>query len=487
MKVFVTGITGLVGRALALRLAREGHEVVGWVRDVAAARMVLSDEVTLLGTNEGDTALGRALSEADAVVNLAGAPVARRWSRGYRRALVSSRVGLTTRLVDTMRSLDRRPAVLLSASAVGYYGDRGDERLDEDASAGEGFLARLCVDWENAAREAEALGVRVATLRIGIVLDSEGGAVATMRPAFGLGLGAVLGSGRQYCPFIHLADLVELLVRGLSDSRYTGPINAVAPQPIDNRTFTRELAAALSRPAWFRAPAFVLRLAMGKAAQIMLASQRVVPRRLLELGFPFAYPRVGPALRDVADAGRRTVQMRSATEEAPSVAYLDARRPRYVLEQHTTIEAPLSDVAEFFARAENLGAITPPTLAFEIRTPTPIAMERGRLIDYRIRLGGVPMRWQTRIEHWAPGERFIDVQLRGPYRAWYHEHLFEADGDRTLMVDRVYYAPPLGPLGRIAHWMFVGRTLRRVFGYRRIAIDRRFGVIEPSTSGSATT
>ncbi len=475
MKIFITGVTGLVGRALALRLARDGHELIGWVRNEGAARAVLGDSVRLVSVGDNDDLLAEALGESDAVINLAGAPVSRRWSADHRRALVHSRVDLTQRLVAALRDLPRRPSVLLSASAVGFYGDRGDERLDEGADPGDGFLSKLCVDWEAAALEAQQYGLRVATLRIGLVLDGEGGALAAMRPPFGMGLGAVIGSGRQMMPFIHLHDLVEMFVRALVDDRFAGPFNATAPTPVSNREFSRALGRALGRPVLLRAPAIAMRLALGEAAAIVLHGQRAVPQRAQSLGFEFRFPTVDGALRDALDGGRSSVHIGPAVDPPPG-DYLRERRPRYLLEQRTSIDAPLPEVFEFFRKAENLGAMTPPALAFEIRTPTPIEMERGRTITYRIRLGPAPMRWLTRIEAWEPGHRFVDAQMRGPYRCWYHEHVFEADGTRTHMVDRVWYAPPLGLLGRMAQVLMVGPMLRRIFGHRRSAIALRFGL-----------
>lgn len=485
MKIFVTGVTGLVGRALALRLARDGHEVVGWVRDVAAARAQLGDAVSLVPVADGDAALDEAVARADAVINLAGAPVARRWSAAHVRALEESRVGVTERVVAAMRRAERPPAVLVSASAVGYYGDRGDDPLPEDAAPGQGLLAELCVRWEAAARAAEALGTRVAILRIGIVLDGEGGVIAALRPSFALGLGAVLGAGRQRVPFIHRNDLVELVVRALEDRRFTGPINAVAPVAATQRELTRAIASALGRPAVLRAPAWALRLVLGRAAAVVLHGQAAVPQRAEALGFRFRFPTLDAAVRDVLDGGRSSVTIGPACD-VPGGEYLAERRPRYLLEQHTLIAAPRAEVFELFRRAENLGPMTPPALAFEIVTPTPIAMHRGREIAYRIRLGMVPMRWLTRIDAWEPDARFVDMQLRGPYRAWYHEHRFVAEGGATRMIDRVWYAPPLGLLGRIAHRLVVGPMLRRIFGYRRVAIDLRFGLApEPGNASDS--
>ena len=484
MRIFITGVTGLVGRALALRLARDGHELIGWVRDRAAARTALGDGVELVSVDD-DAALVEALGRADAVVNLAGAPVAKRWTAAHRRAMVDSRVGLTRRLVSAMEGLERRPAVLVSASAVGLYGDRGDELLDESAAPGDDFLARLCIDWEAAARQAEPLGLRVVSMRIGVVLDPEGGALAAMRPAFALGLGAVLGSGRQRIPFIHLHDLVELLVQALVDPRYRGPINATAPRPVTNRVFARALGRALGRPVLLRAPAWAMLLMMGEAAVVVLHGQAAVPRQAQALGFRFQFESIDAALADAVDAGRSSVTIGPA-DDPPASDYIARRRPIYRLEQRTVIDAPLAEVFDFFRKAENLGAMTPPALAFEIRTPTPIAMEQGQRITYRIRLGPVPMRWLTRIEAWEPTRRFVDAQLRGPYRCWYHEHRFEADGERTRMVDRVWYAPPLGPLGRIAQVVMVGPMLRRIFGHRRRAIALRFGLADDRRPEAST-
>ncbi|MEM7155618.1 MAG: TIGR01777 family oxidoreductase [Myxococcota bacterium] len=476
MKILITGATGLVGRALTLRLQRDGHQVVAWVRNPVAAAGTLGAQVELLPTDEGDAGLARAMEQVDAVVNLAGAPVAKRWTANHRQAMRSSRVGVTQRLVDAMASASSKPRVLVSGSAVGWYGDRGDEVLDEDSAPGEGYLAQLCREWEGAAEGAREHGVRLCTLRIGVVLDGEGGALATMRPSFAAGLGAAIGSGRQFMPLIHLRDLVELVVQALTDERYEGAINAVSPCAVSNRDFSKALARALGRPMLLKVPGFALRLALGDAAAIVLASQRVVPRRLEELGFSFRFSQLDAMLADAVDRGHAHVQIGPAVD-VPQSDYLSRRRPRYLLEQRTLIGAPLAEVFELFCRAENLGVMTPSGLGFEIQTPGKLDMAAGTQIAYQIRLGPVPMGWLTNIEVWEQGQRFVDAQLRGPYRCWYHEHRFEADGDRTLMVDRVWYAPPLGLLGRVANWMFVAKTLRRIFGYRRRAIDLRFGVV----------
>lgn len=299
MKIFITGATGLVGGALTKRLLADGHEVTVWVRTPAKAVAALGPAVGIVEVASDNEALGEALSTADAVVNLAGAPVAQRWSDDYRKTLVRSRVDLTQRLVDVMGSLSRQPSVLVSASAVGFYGDRGDERLTEESAPGEGFLASLCVDWEAATMSAQSLGIRACCLRLGIVLSDKGGALDAMRRPFSMGLGAVLGSGDQYSPFIHIDDLVEMLLAAVQTEGYRGPINAVAPAAVTQREFAKELASVMHRPAFMRVPAFALRLAMGDAASILLEGQRVVPKRATDLGFAFRFGELRPALEDV--------------------------------------------------------------------------------------------------------------------------------------------------------------------------------------------
>jgi len=474
LRILVTGATGFVGRALSLRLARDGHQVLAWVRSPERARALLGAGPELVPAGD-EAALNSALPSCDAVVHLAGENLfAGRWTSARKRRLVESRVGLTQRLLAALEACPARPRTLVAASAIGFYGDRGDEVLDEESARGEGFLADLCERWEASARGAARLGTRVCSLRIGIVLGAEGGALARMLLPFHLGLGGRLGSGRQWMSWIALDDLLEMIVRALHDPRWSGPVNATAPEPVTNADFTRALGHALGRPTCLPVPACALRLALGEAAGVLLGGQRVRPRRALELGLRFRHPVLASALQAQVQA-LPTLSI-GAAREVPDVPYLRERRARFLLEQTTHIDAPLAQVFEFFSRAENLGAMTPPRLSFSIRTALPIGMRPGAQIEYRMSLGPLPMSWRTRIDLWEPGRRFVDCQLKGPYRAWYHEHSFAAHGDTTLMSDRVWYAPPWGPLGGLANVLFVAPQLRGIFGFRSQAIARRFGL-----------
>lgn len=234
----------------------------------------------------------------DVIFHLAGEPIAEgRWDSAKKARIRETRVTGTRRLVDALESLPNRPPVLISASAVGYYGDRGDEILDESSPPGKDFLAEVCQAWEAEALRAAARGVRVVTARIGVVLGDGGGALTRMLVPFKLGLGGRLSDGRQWMSWIHLDDLAGLLLQAAENSAIAGPMNAVAPEPLTNREFTRSLAAALHRPAIFPVPKFALNLAFGEMSSILLASQRVLPQVALKAGYRYRYPKLADALR----------------------------------------------------------------------------------------------------------------------------------------------------------------------------------------------
>ncbi len=372
--------------------------------------------------------------------------------------------------------------MLISASAVGYYGDAGDAELRESAPCGQDFLSDLCASWEHEAMRAEEFGCRVVALRTGIVLGQGGGALEKLAPVFRMGLGGRIGSGKQFVPWIHLVDLLRIINQCVSTPEISGPVNAVGPTPVTNRLFTKALAAAVGKAAVLPVPGPILRLAMGQASATLLQGQRAVPAKLRKHHFTFSYPTLPLALRDLfaTEHGPRISRLHSR----PSSEYVKARRPTYELTQTTLVDAPLEEVCEFFSRAENLGILTPPNVDFAITSDTPCPMHAGAEISYTIRLGRIPIQWRTQIEAWQKNERFVDVQLKGPYRCWWHEHSFRADGQRTIMEDRVVYALPLGPLGRVAHRLFVARMLREIFSYRTRAIALRFGIPKRKASRS---
>jgi uncharacterized protein (TIGR01777 family) len=293
VQIAITGSTGLIGQALVRALRDEGLTVLRLVRRQPAAE----DEAHWDPFGDVDTA---ALEGADAVVHLAGAGIGdRRWSESYKRQVRDSRVEGTRTLSRALAGLDRRPAVLVSGSAVGFYGDTGDSTVDESGAQGEGFLAELCRDWEDAARPAADAGIRVVHPRSGVVLASDGGMLGKLLPLFRLGLGGRAGGGRQWMSWISLADQVAAL-RFLIGGDLAGPVNLTAPEPVTNAGYTRALGAALHRPTPFIVPATALRLALGGFAdEGVLVSQRVLPDRLTKAGFTFRHPDVRTALAGI--------------------------------------------------------------------------------------------------------------------------------------------------------------------------------------------
>ncbi|MGB9454409.1 MAG: TIGR01777 family oxidoreductase [Bryobacteraceae bacterium] len=295
MKIAITGASGFIGRRLMKLLAARGHRLHALSRHAGTN---LPAGVELSVWNPLGPAPEAALRGVDAVLHLAGEPVAQRWTAAAKQRIYDSRVVGTRHLVATLANCSPRPPVLVCASAIGYYGSRGDEILSENSGPGTGFLADLCVAWEREAAKAETLGVRVTRIRIGLVLDAGGGALKPMLAPFRAGLGGPLGGGRQWTSWIHIADLAEMCRFALE-----GPappvVNGVAPGAVTNAEFTRSLAAALRRPAFLPAPKLALRMLFGEMAELLLASQRVAPAAAEAAGFQFQHPELKGALADL--------------------------------------------------------------------------------------------------------------------------------------------------------------------------------------------
>ena len=304
MKILIAGSTGLVGTALVSALAKEGHTVCRLVRpqSVVVGEAKAGFDVAW---NPDTGELGGAAVGADAVVNLAGASIAGgRWTTERKALLRASRIDTTRALVGALAKMNARPSALVSASAIGIYGDRGDEVLTEESKTGTDFLAGLAREWEAEALKAEALGIRVVLARFGIILARDGGALAKMMLPFKVGVGGRLGSGQQWMSWVTLEDVVEILRMAIEKNSVRGAVNVVSPQPVRNAEFTKTLAKAMRRPALFPAPGFALRLALGEMADaLLLSSQRVMPKGLEMAGYRFLQPKLPAALRAILRKG----------------------------------------------------------------------------------------------------------------------------------------------------------------------------------------
>jgi len=297
MKIFITGGSGFVGTRLIYDLIDRGHHVIA-VGTSSAHRnppnqnfRYISADTTLKGPWQD------ALEDIDAIINLAGRNIFKPWSDTYKQQIYNSRILTTRNLVEALPH--REGIILCSTSGAGYYGNRADESLTEDASSGSDFLANVCIDWEKEAFLAEKKGVRVAAMRFGVVLDKNGGALAKMIPAFKSFAGGPLGSGRQWFPWIHMADLISAINFILETNEIKGPVNFCAPNPVRNRDFGKSLGNVLKRPSFMKVPSFMIRLVVGEMGTLLTNSQKVIPHKLLRHGFKYQHPDIDAALEDI--------------------------------------------------------------------------------------------------------------------------------------------------------------------------------------------
>ena len=453
MRIVLTGATGFVGRPLARHLVARGHEVVALTRDPKGAAAKLPARCLCVMWDPTSARLDvNAIAAADAIIHLAGEGVGDKpWTVQRKREILSSRVDTSRALVTAIRDLppERRPKALISASAIGFYGDRGGEMLDEQAAPGAGFLAEVCQAWEDETHLAADLGLRTATIRIGVVLGKNGGALAKMLPPFQLGVGGRLGNGSHWMSWIHIDDLVALFTQSVESATWPGVVNGVAPNPVTNTELTKALGAALQRPTLIPVPRFALNLALGEMSSLLFASQRVLPKAALAAGFTFQYPTIDRALAQICDG----------------VHEIDAEQ---------WVDRPIDAAFAFFADARNLERLTPSFLKFRVLGSSTPTLRQGTLIDYRLSLHGVPMHWQSRIESWQPDHQFVDVQVRGPYQFWQHTHDFEEYRGGTIVRDRVRYQMPLGGFGDALGSGLVQRDLAQIFAYRRQQMGQIF-------------
>jgi uncharacterized protein (TIGR01777 family) len=455
MKILITGATGLIGKPLCRALLEKNHDVKALVRNVTQAKKTLPypmDFEAWDGTPKGLSSL----EGIDAVIHLAGEPVAgKRWTDDRKKTILSSRIDTAQTLIDAIGGLSSKPKTFICGSAIGFYGDRGEEVLTEDSEVGKGFLAEVARKWEEVTKPLDQMNVRRVNLRTGAVLGRNGGMLSALVPLFQTGLGGPVGTGHQWVSWIHLQDMVNGIIFLLENEKAQGPYNLVAPHPVTNVRFSRTLGMVVNRPAVLTAPSIALKGALGEMSEIVLASQRVSSEKLETLGFPFQFVDVEDALYDLLDVEQKAGQKELFVEQ--------------------WIPKPVKEIFPFFSEAKNLGVLTPEFLHFKILSQSTDEMEKGTLVDYQIKIHGIPIHWQTLIKEWEPGSKFVDTQLKGPYKSWHHTHRFIPMKGGTLLSDRVLYRLPLGILGGIAAGPMVKKDVKKIFDYRQKVINERFG------------
>ncbi|MFS4460098.1 TIGR01777 family oxidoreductase [Bdellovibrio sp. HCB2-146] len=443
MKILITGATGLIGKEVGKVLAEKGHEIFVVARDKKRAISQLPFPCEII---EGDLGKGTLtdtrLNKIEAVINLMGeSVVGERWTDKKKNAIRTSRVDGTRHLVQ---SLSQAPLkAFISGSAIGYYGDCGPDIVSEEHRAGTDFLAQICVDWENEAAKAPC---RSVFIRTGVVLSRRGGALDKMLLPFRLGLGGAIGKGHQWMSWIHIKDIVGLFVMALENPKAQGAINGTAPRPATNKDFSQALASALRRRLGPPIPALAIKTVFGEAGTAILSSIRASAVKAEGLGYQFYFNDLEEAFENIC------APLRNGEE----IFYSEQFIP----------ENP-EEVFLYFRNAHNLEELTPPTLNFNIESISTPEIQQGTIINYRLKIHGVPVKWKTEIDEWQPPYKFVDNQVKGPYSLWHHTHEFRPYCGGTLMIDKVRYRLPMGALGWLCGLPWVRKEVDDIFNYRR--------------------
>ncbi len=383
--------------------------------------------------------------DVDAVIHLMGEPLdGRRWTEQRKLELHSSRINSTINMVNAIEGAVGRIKILVTASAIGIYGDGGDNTLTERSNISDGFLAKLCQDWEQEAKKSSCRNVQ---LRFGIVLANDSRALKKMLPIFENGFGGPLSSGNQWMSWVHIDDLVGITMKTLHDPKLAGQINIVSPNPVRNREFTKLLASALKVKAILPVPKIALRLVLGEMAGVVLSSQKVIPEKAVSNNYTFKFTNLDEVFRSLFN-------------------WKESCHDRLFKQQQWTPK-PLNDVFDFFSDVKNLEELTPPLLNFRVVGKSTENIQEGTKIDYKLKILGVPAKWTSLITNWQPMTQFADVQLKGPYAKWHHLHLFRSLAGGVLIEDKVVYRLPFSRFGGNFLHGFIRKDVKTIFSYRR--------------------
>jgi uncharacterized protein len=417
---------------------REGHEIIALARSPEKLPELPAKNVFKWSDQEVPPL--EAFKNCEAVIHLAGEGIADKlWTEKRKKKLRDSRVIGTQNIVKAISLLpaNQRPKTLISGSAIGYYGDSFDPQ-NENSPLGTGFLAELCDEWERATLPCQDLGVRTVLLRTGLVLAREGGLLSKTSAV-------VLGDGSQWMSWIHIEDVIRFICFAVNDISLKGPYNLTAENPVTNKDFTKVYAELKGIPFTIPAPKFLLRLAAGDLSQAILSNQKILPSKALSIWFKFKFVDVKEALRDLIGGVSFVENQFSSKQFVPFSR---------------------SQVFSFFSKAENLEILTPPWLNFHILDKSTPEIAKETLINYQLKIHGVPVKWRTLIKEWNPDSSFVDFQLKGPYRKWHHLHTFEKVPGGTLISDDVTFEIPGWIFGKLL-LPLVKTDVQKIFNYRQ--------------------
>lgn len=438
MKILISGASGLIGRQVIYKLLVAGHEVTALSRSKDSLPELPVENVHIW--DDKKNAEPEWFSKVDAIINLAGENISdKNWTKSRKQRLWDSRVNGTRHIVSAVEKLSEhlRPKVLISGSAIGIYGSSSETKTEE-SSTGKDFLSDLCKAWEDEAKKATGLGLRTVYMRTGLVLAKNGGLLSKSAPV-------VLGSGNQYMSWIHIDDLVEFIISSISDEGRKGAYNLTSPNPVTNKEFTHILAKQMSIPATVKAPTIILQTVLGELSEAILADQKILPAKLIREGFSFKFLHISYALKNLLGSQPLLNNFFVARQFVP--------RPR-------------KEVFQFFGNAENLELLTPPWLNFRITKMSTKNIMQGSLIDYKLQIHKIPVRWRTEISQWNPEKSFVDNQLKGPYKVWHHVHTFDDVPGGTLITDEVTYQLPAWLFGKVA-LPLVKKDIKEIFKFRQ--------------------
>lgn len=458
MKILIAGASGFIGSKLVETLFLRGYDDIRLLsRSSYSLKSKCPFPVEVFEWNpEAGKIQESALTGVDVIINLSGENVAGGlWSKSRKEKIHLSRISSTSLLVSEIKKMERPPLKFISSSAIGIYGDRGEEELTEASSLGEGFLANVCIEWEKLSLNHGIDGIQSTVIRTGVVLGSGGGALKKMLIPFQLGLGGNLGNGDQIMSWIHLDDLVGQFIFLIEGKNTAGIYNGVSPSPVSNKQFTKMLGKILKRLTPFHVPSFVLRNVLGEMSQILLASQKIIPKKFLKEGYSFLYPSLENALSEI-------LQNVSQSEE--------------VIRKYQWINCDVSQVFPFFSNEKNLELITPSFLSFKVLGKDTPTVRQGTAIEYSLKMRGISFKWKSLINKFEDKKSFTDTQINGPYKKWVHTHQFIPVKKGTLIKDEIVYKLPLGIIGKFFAGKLVANDLKRVFDFRYEKIKEIFAI-----------
>lgn len=441
MKVLISGGTGFLGAQLTIELLKNNHEVI-WVSRNTKEPLL---PVKVINWEQ----LKTFNESVDVIINLSGESLAnKKWSAKQKKIILGSRLLTAQSLIEYQER--QQVETIISSSAIGIYGN-SEESKNEGSGIGEGFLADVCKKWEDVVKKCSAK--RKVFLRTGIVLDRMHGALAKIENIYQMGFGGHVGSGKQWMSWIHVEDWVSAVVFILESNKIEGPVNLVAPVPQTNYDFSKKLLKVFKQPLDIWAPGMVLKIILGDMSELILAGQNVIPQKLEYNGFKFKYPTI---------------------EDAFDNLYPPELGVHNIVKYYQWVPTSKEGAFDFFKDEKNLERITPELLNFKVLTKSTDEIQEGTLIDYQLKIRGVPAKWRTLISKWNPPHQFMDSQLKGPYRRWEHTHSFVELKGGTLLLDQIVYNVPLKKIGNLFAGFIVKKDVETIFSYRKKIIKEIF-------------